>query len=95
MDALPERGPFDLEGEVAGFGQPTEKRPGKWTWRFTLMNESGTMSFSWDAATVEGLIRAGLRAGAHVRLTHLRPYELPSGDVLIYDSASTRVEVLG
>ena len=52
------------------------------------------MSFSWDASSVEGMIRAGMRAGAHVRLTNLRPYELPSGDILVYDSAATRLQIL-
>ncbi len=94
FDQLPKQGPFDLEGEVAGFGQPNEKRPGKWTWRFTLLNESGAMSFSWDASSVEGMIRAGMHAGAHVRLTNLRPYVLPSGDILVYDSAATRLQIL-
>lgn len=94
FDALPDTGPIDIEGEVAGFGQPTEKKPGNWKWRFTLANESGAMSFSWNASSVQGLIEAGMTAGSHVRLTNLRPYKLPSGDVLLYDTAATRLQTL-
>lgn len=94
FDTIPDQGPIQIEGRVTGVGEPHEKKPREWKQRFTVVNESGHRSFTWSEPVVRGLIGAGLRAGAHVRLSDLRPWTAPDGAILLFDSFATRVEIL-
>jgi hypothetical protein len=91
----PEEGSLTIGGLVLGIGEATPKANGKVTRRFTLANVSGVRSFTWDAASVSRLVVGGLRAGRVVRIGGVRPWRHPaSGDILFFDSPSTRIEVL-
>jgi hypothetical protein len=96
FDRLPEQAPAGgvcVEGLVLGVGEPIEKND-RVRRRFTLANATGFRSFGWDGDDVQRLIEQGLGAGRTVRVTGLKPWKAPSGDVLLYPTPRSRLDVL-
>ena len=87
--------PATFRGLVIGIGESRTRSNGRTTRRFTLANESGALSLTWNEGTLQRLFSQGLKAGAMVVLEGLNPWKHPaSGNVIWYDTQQTSLEVL-